>query len=139
MAPHFFVEETGLEAIRAAKAGYQGGEWRRRGQIPRARTSPFAAGTTLGWTGLHPGDAADALSQLVPALAIQGHDDQYGSLAQIEIVAQRSPAPVTLAALEDCRHAPQFEAPDATLAAVSAFIRDLDGLTGPAMTQPPAF
>ena len=130
MAPHFFVEETGLEAIRAAKAAYRGGEWRRRAVKYHAAPDVAFRGWNDAW--LDPAftlrDAADALSQLsVPALAIQGHDDQYGSLAQIEIVAQRSPAPVRLAALEDCRHAPQFEAPDATLAAVSAFIRDLDG------------
>ena len=53
MAPHFFVEETGLEAIRAAKAAYRGGEWRRRAVNTTRPTSPSRWNDAAG-PGLHP-------------------------------------------------------------------------------------
>ena len=60
-----------------------------------------------------------------PALVIQGTDDQYGTLAQVRAIEKRSPAPVETLVLDNCRHAPQFEQPDATLAAIAAFCRSV--------------
>ena len=67
-------------------------------------------------------DVTDAIGYLrVPALVIQGRQDQYGTLAQVQAIADQSYAPVDTLVLDDCRHAPQFEQPDAVLAAVRAF------------------
>jgi pimeloyl-ACP methyl ester carboxylesterase len=60
-----------------------------------------------------------------PALLIQGEHDQYGTLAQIEAIERGVRGPVDRAVL-DCRHAPQLEAPEATLVAATAFIRGLE-------------
>ena len=58
-----------------------------------------------------------------PTLLIQGEHDQYGTLAQIDAIERGVQGPVQRAVL-DCRHAPHLEAPDATLAAAAAFLRD---------------
>ena len=57
-----------------------------------------------------------------PTLLIQGANDQYGTLAQIEAIERGVQGPVQRTVL-DCRHAPHLEAPDETLAAAAAFLR----------------
>jgi len=53
---------------------------------------------------------------------VQGEDDQYGTVAQIEAAQRECFCPVELALLPGARHSPQREAPDATLGAISAFV-----------------
>mgnify|MGYP001546817224 FL=1 len=65
----------------------------------------------------------------VPTLVLQGREDQYGTMAQLQEVEQRSPAAVELVVLEACRHSPQVDQPEATLAAVSAFMARLDRMS----------
>jgi pimeloyl-ACP methyl ester carboxylesterase len=62
----------------------------------------------------------------VPTLAIQGADDQYGTLLQIEEIADRSYAPVDVLVPEAARHAPHLDAPDAVLAEVAEFCARLE-------------
>ena len=58
----------------------------------------------------------------VPVLAIQGADDEYGTLAQLDAIERGVAGPVRRLVLPGVGHAPHLEAPDATLAAVAAFI-----------------
>ena len=57
----------------------------------------------------------------MPVLTIQGRDDQYGTLAQVQEIEDRSYAPVDMLVLDDCQHAPHLEQPETTLAAVAEF------------------
>ena len=61
----------------------------------------------------------------VPALLIQGAEDQYGTLKQIRAIEARSPAPVTSLILEACRHAPQVDQPQATIEAIVRFCAEV--------------
>ena len=58
----------------------------------------------------------------MPALVIQGEDDPYGTKAQIEAVAARARDAETIM-LAGCGHAPHFERPGETLAALVSFLR----------------
>lgn len=128
MAPHFFTEESGLAAIADARASYQTGDL-------RARLSKYHAdvdGAFLGWadTWLDPGFKAWNVSEVIdylriPVLAIQGREDQYGTLAQVQEIEERSYAPVDLVILDACQHAPQFEQPTRTLTAVAEYVARL--------------
>ena len=71
----------------------------------------------------------------VPALLIQGADDQYGTLKQIRAIEARSPAPVTSLILEACRHSPQVDQPQATLEAIVPFCATTDKVT-PCPSEP---
>ncbi len=62
----------------------------------------------------------------IPVLAIQGREDQYGTLAQIEEIETRSYAPVDTVILDDCKHAPHLEQPEKTLDAVAEFTARLE-------------
>jgi pimeloyl-ACP methyl ester carboxylesterase len=57
-----------------------------------------------------------------PVLAIQGYDDEYGTMAQLDEIARRVAAPCELLKLERCGHAPFRDQPDETLAALTRFI-----------------
>ena len=90
-------------------------------------TAPFAAGTAA-W--LDPGFRAwnieDAVGRWrVPALIIQGVDDQYGTLAQIHSIEARSARPVKSLILEACGHSPQIGQPQATLDAIAQFCAEI--------------
>jgi pimeloyl-ACP methyl ester carboxylesterase len=52
-------------------------------------------------------------------------DDQYGTLEQIRAIEARSPAPVTSLILEECRHSPQIDQPQATLDAIVRFCAEV--------------
>jgi pimeloyl-ACP methyl ester carboxylesterase len=58
----------------------------------------------------------------VPVLILQGEDDQYGTVKQIEIAQQECYSPVEVALLPATRHSPQREAPEAALKLISDFV-----------------
>lgn len=124
MAPHFFTEPMGLAEIARAGTAFDTTDLRVR--MARYHRDPEA--TFRGWCDawLDPGfvewNVAGVLDRLtVPVLAIQGRQDQYGTLAQLREIEARSPAPVETEVLEDCRHAPHLDQPERTVAAIAAF------------------
>ncbi|MFK7751040.1 MAG: alpha/beta fold hydrolase [Sedimentitalea sp.] len=129
MAPHFFTEPAGLEAIVKARDSFEQGDL-------RARLSKYHSdvdGAFKGWadTWLDPAfqtwNVAEVIDYLrIPTLAIQGRDDEYGSLAQIEVIEERAYAPVEMLVLDGCGHAPHQEQPQQVLAAVAEFAARLE-------------
>lgn len=127
MAPHLFTEPMGLAEIARAAAGFGPDLAARMGKYHRDPAATFA-----GWSGawLDPAFAAWDVSEVVdylrvPVLVIQGQQDQYGTLAQVRAIADRSYAPVEELVLDPCRHSPQFDQPQAVLEAVRAFTQRL--------------
>ncbi|NOX41825.1 MAG: alpha/beta hydrolase [Alphaproteobacteria bacterium] len=126
LAPHFFTEPVGLASIRAARQAFKHTDLPAR----MARHHQDATQTFYGWNDvwLHPDFATwnieNCLTKItVPVLALQGRDDQYGSLAQIDALSQNLPPATTLkqVILDDCRHAPQLEQPLRTLEEIVKF------------------
>ena len=129
MAPHFFAEEMGLAEIARAREAYETTDLREK--MGKYHRDPDAA--FRGWNGawLDPGfrawNVADVIDYIrVPALVIQGREDQYGTLAQVDEIATRSYAPVETLVLDGCRHAPQFDQPGAVIGAVGGFAARLE-------------
>ena len=58
-------------------------------------------------------------------LLIQGRDDEYGTLAQLDRIAGRAQAPVTRLVLAECGHSPHRDQEAAVLDAIAAFARTL--------------
>ena len=69
------------------------------------------------------GRVAGELGRLLAIL--QGADDLYGTMRQVEIAHEECYCPVEVALLPDTRHAPHREAPEATLRAVADFCNRL--------------
>jgi pimeloyl-ACP methyl ester carboxylesterase len=63
-----------------------------------------------------------------PVLLIQGSDDAYGTLRQLDLIEAGVPGSVERLVLEGCGHAPHLERPTETLRAVTHFVAALDGL-----------
>jgi len=124
MAPHFFTEPIGLAAIADAKTAYQSGNLRAR----MAKHHRDPDNCFWGWNDvwLHPDftdwNVADVIDYLrIPVLAIQGKQDQYGTLAQIHEIENRIYSPLETVILDDCRHSPHIDQPEQTLAAIVDF------------------
>lgn len=124
MAPHVFVEEVTLAGIAQAVRAWETSDLPAR----LARHHRDAAATFRGWadTWLAPAFRDWNIESFLPGircpvLAIQGEDDEYGSMAQLEAIARRAPD-VELLELADCRHAPHRDQPAAVLEAVVRFV-----------------
>ncbi|WP_226886362.1 alpha/beta fold hydrolase [Nisaea nitritireducens] len=133
MAPHFFTEAMGLAAIAEARTAYADGDLRARlGKYHMHVDAAFR-----GWNGawLDPGfkewNIRDYLDQVtVPVLCLQGEGDQYGTRAQVDVVAQRAPGPVTIRMIPECRHSPHLEAPEIVQTEIAVFLEGLPAKTG---------
>jgi len=128
MAAHFFTEEVGLAAIRRTRGEFQAGDLRER--LSRWHGDVYAA--FLSWVEpwLDPDfkswDITEALGYIrVPILIVQGEDDQYGTLKQLEVARDECFCPVETVVLAGARHSPQVDKPKETLAAVAGFINRL--------------
>src|SRR6266478_8130143 len=128
MAPHFFTEDMGIAEIERTRAAFEAGAL--RAKLARWHADPDNA--FHSWCGpwLDPEfrkwDLSDALAHIrVPVLIVQGENDQYGTVRQIEVAQQECYCPVDVALLANTRHAPHREAPEATLRAISDFVNRL--------------
>lgn len=129
VAPHFFTEPSGLASIARAKTAYEEGDLRPRLAKYHKHVDVAFRGWNDAW--LDPGfvewNIAEAIDFLrIPVLAIQGEDDEYGTVAQIREIENRIYSPVDVEMIAGCRHAPHMEKPEATLAAVAEFCARLD-------------
>ena len=130
LAPHVFVEDLSVASIADAKVRFETTD------LPEklARHHRDAARTFWGWNNiwLHPDfrrwNIEEYLPRITcPTLVIQGEDDQYGTMKQVEAIQRQSGGPVEFLALPDCRHSPHRDQPDATLPAITNFVNAIIG------------
>jgi pimeloyl-ACP methyl ester carboxylesterase len=128
IAPHFFTEEIGINEIRRARKSFETGGLRERLKAWhvdvdcafRSWSEPWLQPDMLHW------DITEALAYIrVPILIVQGEDDQFGSLKQVETAQHECNCPVETLVLPGIRHVPQREAPEVTLQTVTGFINRL--------------
>src|SRR6185295_10509434 len=62
-----------------------------------------------------------------PVLAIQGKDDEYGSMAQLKAIKAQVGGPCELLKLAPCGHSPHRDRPKEVLKSVSEFIGKISG------------
>jgi pimeloyl-ACP methyl ester carboxylesterase len=125
LAPHFVVEDVSVRSIAAIRTAYeQDGLKARLRRWHRDVDNAF-----YGWNGawLDPKfrewDISSCLAYIrVPVLIVQGADDQYGTLRQVEIAQEECYCPVEVEVIPGAAHSPYREAPEATLKTVADFI-----------------
>ena len=130
IAPHFFVERTGLEAVVEARRQYTGGDLRSRLSRYHRHVDVAFRGWCDSW--LDPAFGAFNLAREVrgiraPTLIMQGLQDPYGTIEQVRMAERDASAYVQALLLPDARHAPHVEAPEATFSAMVAFVERLIG------------
>ena len=121
IAPHFFTEEIGLAEIRRARKSFESGALRERLKPWHADVDCAFRSWNEPWLqpDMRQWDITEALGYIrVPILIVQGEDDQFGSLKQVETAQRECFCPVETLVLPGVRHVPQREAPEMTLTAV---------------------
>ena len=124
IAPHVFVEDISVESIAQTKHLYETTDLRSR----LARYHADVDSAFYGWNDIWLNPAfrqwtmtAELSSIRRPLLAIQGHDDNYGTMAQIDTIAAHVPH-AHLVRLDACGHSPHRDAPEKLNEAIAAFV-----------------
>jgi pimeloyl-ACP methyl ester carboxylesterase len=124
IAPHFIVEDISVRSIAEIKKAYETTDLKAK----LARWHRDVDNAFYGWNGawLEPKfrdwDISEYLAYIrVPVAILQGADDQYGTIRQIEIAQQECYCPVDVTEIPRAGHSPHREAPGATLDAISEF------------------
>jgi pimeloyl-ACP methyl ester carboxylesterase len=124
MAPHVLVEDISIESIRKARDAYLSTDLKIR--LGKYHDDPDSA--FWGWNDIWLDPAfrdwniEDCLPGIAcPVLAIQGEDDEYGTMDQIERIARQC-RDVELVKLADCRHSPHKDQPQQVIATVAEFV-----------------
>lgn len=131
-APHLFVEDLSVRSIASIKGEFETTALPER----MARYHADARRTFYGWNDIwlspqfRDWNIEDAVARVqAPLLAIQGADDEYGTLAQLNVLAERAPAPVDRIVLACCGHAPHRDRSVFVEEAVTAWLAPLAPLT----------
>ncbi len=129
LAPHILVEDVSISSIAQVRIAYKTTDLPQR--LARFHDDPDSA--FWGWNDiwLNPGFRHWNLTQAIktitcPLLAVQGLDDEYGTLEQIHRIKRVLPA-TQLLELADCGHSPHRDQPDALIDACANFIRSFIG------------
>jgi len=130
-APHVFNEALCVASIEKARDAYVEGDLRPRLQRLHGDN---VDGAFWGWNRawLDPGFLDWNIEEFLPAirvplLVIQGLDDEYGTAAQYEAIRAQAGGPVEILTLAACRHSPHRDQPEATLQAITRFVRSVTG------------
>jgi pimeloyl-ACP methyl ester carboxylesterase len=125
MAPHVFIEPICINSVVAAARSFETTD------LPEklGRYHRDARKTFYGWAdvwrdpGFQSWDITPYLPRIrCPVLALQGHDDEYGTMAQLDAIKRQVSGPCEVLKLTECGHTPFRDQPEKTLSAVTAFI-----------------
>jgi pimeloyl-ACP methyl ester carboxylesterase len=129
MAPHVFIEPICISSIREATRTFESTDFPEKlGRYHREARKTFYGWADVwldpqfgGW------DIRDEYLPGVrcPVLAIQGFDDEYGTMAQLDEIELRVSGPCELLKLEKCGHAPFRDQPEIVLSEAGRFVRGL--------------
>ncbi len=127
MAPHVLVESVAVSAIGQAKQAFESGDLRQR----LAKHHNDVDGAFWQWNDVWLSDAfshfdirPECRAISAPLLLVQGINDEYGTMLQLDEIALAAPHAQQLG-LADCGHSPQRDQPEKTLSTISAFLNDL--------------
>ncbi len=135
LAPHILVEQLTVDSIAQARTAYEATDLRQK----LARYHDDVDSAFRGWNDIWLDPAfrnwsiEDELHAIpCPVLAVQGLDDEYGTLEQVRGIARRLPH-TRVVELADCGHSPHRDQPQALMDACRAFLRT----HGPVATPSP--
>ncbi len=128
-AAHVFAEELTLSSIRRAVTTFEEGNLKEKlARYHGERTEAMFHNWADIW--LLPENRSWNMEAALPGVTcplqiIQGENDEYGTLAQVEAIAAGASGRTETLIIPDCAHSPHLQAPEATLTGMAAFIRSL--------------
>lgn len=127
-APHVFVEDESISGIEAAKTAYHTSDLPQK--LGRHHTDPDK--TFYGWNDiwLHADFRAWNIKSYLagiscPTLVVQGEDDEYGTIAQVETIRDQVSGAAEARLLPECGHSPHRDQSNLTLEAITGFLKNL--------------
>ena len=127
LAAHVFVEDICVRSIEETRRRYVDGDLRPR--LARHHDDPDAA--FWGWCDVWLDPAfrtwtldSEVAAITAPILVIQGHNDPYGTLAQVERICD-AVGPSARSLIVPGGHSPHLDASEEVLAGISGFCADL--------------
>lgn len=129
MAPHEFVEMETLAGIRAAKTVWETTDWPQK--LGRYHQNAQRVFSDWNDTWLSPAfrdwNIVACLPEIrCPVLAMQGEDDEYATMRQIEVIGEKV-GDAALLKLPNCGHSPHRDQEAAVLSALAAFVSRVSG------------
>lgn len=127
MAPHLFVEPICTSAVLAVKQTFETTDLPEKlGRFHNNIESAFWqwCDVWLSEPFSHFNMVEDVKRINCPVLAIQGFDDAYGTMAQIDAIMANTPGAKDLR-LSNCGHSPHKDQPKAVTEAIAAFVKTL--------------
>lgn len=127
LAPHFFAEQLSIRSIAEAKTAFETGTLR-DGLAKYHYDNVDCAfwGWNDAWLDpkfLH-WDLTTFLPGIrVPVLFIQGKEDQYGTLRQLETLKRHLPSSPDTCIIDQARHSPHLDRPGETLDSIDRFLK----------------
>ena len=125
LAAHVFVEPESIDGVESARALFEATDMATR----MGRYHDDAVATFRGWNDIwrSPEFRSWNIEERLPAitapvLVVQGTDDQYGTVRQVEAIATGVSGPCEQLILDDAGHAPHLDAPDLVSAAIADFV-----------------
>ena len=125
MAPHVFVEEMGLRSIERVKQEFETTDLPQRlGRYHRdARRTFYLWNDAWLDPEFRRWNIEEYLPRIkAPVLAIQGVNDEYGTLAQLASIKEKVKGPCELLELPACGHSPHRDQPEQVLGALVLFV-----------------
>ncbi|HEV7500043.1 MAG TPA: alpha/beta hydrolase, partial [Vicinamibacteria bacterium] len=127
LAPHVMVEDISVASIAAARVAYAQGDFRAR----LGRHHDNVDGAFRGWNEvwLRPEFRDWSIEQYLPrikcpVLAIQGEEDEYGTMEQVERIGRAIPDAQILK-LARCGHSPHRDRAEDVLEAIRGFVASM--------------
>jgi pimeloyl-ACP methyl ester carboxylesterase len=128
-APHFFIEKISVEGITQAVKSYNEGGLKQKLQRYHGENteSMFRTWTeNLLSTPMRSWNTESLLRGITcPVLAIQGTEDDFGTLKQIEAMKNNNSGDVELLVIENCGHIPHHQARETVINAVREFVENI--------------
>ncbi len=126
IAPHFVVEDISVTSIAEIKQAYETSDLRSK----LARWHRDVDNAFYGWNDawldarFRDWDISEYLAYIrVPIAILQGAEDQYGTMRQVEIAREECYCPVDVTLIPGAGHSPHREAPGATLETIAEFAK----------------
>lgn len=125
-AAHVFVDEISITGVTAANQAWRDTNLKQRlsryhgantASMFNAWSSMWLADWFRDWT-----IEATLPAILCPVLAIQGEDDEYGTIKQLDAIGRGVSGPVKILAVPNCGHTPHIKARDIVTLAMVRFI-----------------
>lgn len=128
MAPHVFVEDISRTSIARISETYATTDLRARLARHHAHVDDAFLGWSRAWLDPCFQDwslRTECARLTVPTLLVQGEDDEYGTLAQLDRIEAAAPTRPERLVLPRCGHSPHRDRENDVIAAIAAFAAPL--------------